>query len=99
MTWGWRILFQPFFFLPERWNGMDEHLLLLARYLSSRQFELLVLGHPSDGPQTRLLAERAGLRYLEAPYGPGASWPVRCARLRALYKRERIDILHMHSPV
>ena len=48
----WRVLWQPFFFLPERWNGMDEVLLHFSRHLDRSRFELLLLGNESDGPQT-----------------------------------------------
>ena len=94
-----RVLFHPFFFLPENWNGMDEHLLLLARHLEPRDFELLVLGHATDGPQTAHLANRAGIRLIPAPYGPWASRRTRLQALHRLYRTEHIDILHIHSPV
>ena len=77
---------------------MDEHLLLLARHLDRGQFELLVLTHPTDGPQTHLLAERADIRAIPAPYPPHAGALTRLAALRALYRNERIDLLHLHSP-
>src|SRR4051794_21734027 len=67
-----RILLHPFFFYPESWNGIDEHLLLLARYLDHERFELAILVHDTDGPQTRLLSERAGIRAVEAPYSRSA---------------------------
>jgi glycosyltransferase involved in cell wall biosynthesis len=94
-----RVLFHPFFFLAEEWNGMDEHLLLLARHLDRRRFELLVLTHESDGPQTRILSERAGIRAVPAPYAPGAGMLTRLTRLRALYDAERVDLVHLHGPV
>ena len=93
-----RVLLHPFFFLPEAWNGMDEHLLLLAKYLDSR-FELVVLAHESDGPQTHLLAERAGIRVIDAPYRPDASAGDRLSALRSVYSDERVDLVHLHSPV
>jgi glycosyltransferase involved in cell wall biosynthesis len=94
----WRVLWHPFFFLPERWNGMDEVLFLLSRHLDRSRFELLVLGHESDGPQTATLAARAGLRLIPAPYGAGAPAPSRLRALRSLFRAEGIDLLHFHSP-
>lgn len=94
-----RVLLYPFHFLPEEWNGIDEHLLLLSRYLDRERYELLVLAHESDGPQTWTLAERAGLRLVEAPYRSGEISRERLGALRALYERERIDLVHFHSPV
>jgi glycosyltransferase involved in cell wall biosynthesis len=93
-----RILLHPFFFLAEEWNGIDEHLLLLAKYLDRERFELLVLVHETDGPQTRLLAERAGIRTIDAPYQPGASTITRLRALRKLYASECVDVVHFHSP-
>ncbi|MGH2353212.1 MAG: glycosyltransferase, partial [Chloroflexota bacterium] len=94
----WRVLIHPFYFLPEQWNGMDEHLLLLSRHLDRSRFELLLLTHPTDGPQSQALAERAGIRAIAAPYGSGAGFRQRVAALRALYARERVDLVHLHSP-
>jgi glycosyltransferase involved in cell wall biosynthesis len=94
----WRILFQPSFFLPEQWNGIDEYLLLLARHLDRARFELLLLEHDTDGPQTATLAARAGLRLLHAPYGEGAGLPERVGALRGLYRHLGVDVLHLHSP-
>jgi glycosyltransferase involved in cell wall biosynthesis len=94
-----RVLIHPFFFLAEAWNGMDEHLLLLSRHLDRGRFELLLLTHPSDGPQTQILSERAGIQPVPAPYAVGASAWTRLNALRRLYAIERIDLLHMHSPV
>jgi glycosyltransferase involved in cell wall biosynthesis len=94
-----RILFHPYFFFPEAWNGIDEHLRLLAKYLDPAQFELMVLEHTNDGPQTALLAARAAIRLIAAPE-PGRSGPAaRLMALRSLYARERVDVLHFHSPV
>ncbi len=95
----WRVLWHPFFFLPERWNGMDEVLLLLSRHLDRSRFDLLVLGHESDGPQTATLAARAGLRLIPAPYRAGTPALSRLRALRSLYRAEGIDLLHFHSPV
>src|SRR5215207_1005472 len=92
-----RVLVHPFLFLPENWNGLDEHLLLLTRYLGRDRFELSVLIHPSDGPQTRVLAERADIRGILAPYPPSASSGRRFIALRDLYRTERFDLLHLHS--
>src|SRR5688500_7615312 len=94
-----RVLWQPFFYLPERWNGIDEHLLLLARYLDPKRYELLLLTHETDGPQSATLARRAGIRTVAAPYAPGASFLTRVRALRQLYRREGIDLLHLHGPV
>src|SRR5215217_60614 len=68
-----RILLHPFFFYPESWNGIDEHLLLLARYLDHQRFEPAILVHDTDGLQTRLLSERAGIRAIDAPCSPTAA--------------------------
>jgi glycosyltransferase involved in cell wall biosynthesis len=93
-----RILFQPFHFIAESWNGIDEHLRLLAKHLDRERYDLLVLEHESDGPQTRQLAERAALRLIPAPYRPGAGALGRLRALRRLYATEGIDIVHLHSP-
>jgi glycosyltransferase involved in cell wall biosynthesis len=93
-----RILFHPFHFIPESWNGIDEHLRLLAKYLDRERFDLQVLEHATDGSQTRTLADRAGLRLLAAPFVPGAPAMVRFRALRQLHRSEGIDIVHLHSP-
>lgn len=93
-----RVLFYPFFFLPEEWNGMDEHMRLLSRYLDPARFELLVVEHEGDGPQTRALAERTGVRLLAAPYPVRAGVATKARALRRLLMREKIDIMHIHSP-
>ena len=93
-----RVLFYPFLFLPEAWNGMDEHMRLLSRYLDPAHFELLVIEHEGDGPQTRTLAERAGIKLLAAPHSPGAGAAAKVRGLRRLFSQEKIDILHIHSP-
>lgn len=93
-----RVLLHPYFFFAEAWNGIDEHLLLLAKYLDRRQFELIILAHDTDGPQTGRLAERAGMRMINAPYRPGAGARRRLSALRTLYAAERIDLVHFHSP-
>jgi glycosyltransferase involved in cell wall biosynthesis len=92
------VLFHPFFFFPEPWNGIDEHLLLLARSLDRDRYEMSVLVHDTDGAQTHVLAERAGIATIHAPYGAGTRSGRVFADLRALYARERIGILHLHSP-
>lgn len=94
-----RVLFHPFFFLPEPWNGIDEHLRLLVKHLDSERFEFLILEHGDDGPQTRLLAERAGIHIIPAPYARDDSALSRLKALQRLYMAERIDLLHLHSPV
>jgi glycosyltransferase involved in cell wall biosynthesis len=99
MTRRARVLFHPFLFLPEEWNGLDEHLLMLARYLDRERFELSVLIHPSDGPQTQVLAERASMRGIPAPYATSSGGAGRLRGLLRLYRAERFDILHLHSPV
>jgi glycosyltransferase involved in cell wall biosynthesis len=93
-----RVLFFPFFFLPERWNGMDEHLLMLANHIDRRRFELAVLEHPSDGEQTRLLSERGRIRLLEAPYAVDADGVHRFRSLVRFFRKERVSLLHLHSP-
>src|SRR5688500_6458457 len=84
------LLIHPFFFLPEQWNGMDEHLLLLSRHLDRREFDLALLTHATDGPQTQILAERAGMRAVPAPYGPHAGTLDKLRALRHLYAAERV---------
>jgi glycosyltransferase involved in cell wall biosynthesis len=93
-----RILVLPFYFLPEVWNGIDEHLLLLSR-LNPSKYQLAVLCQANDGPQTQTLAKRAGIELLTAPYEPGTPGPQRCLRLRRLLRAQRFTVLHMHSPV
>lgn len=92
-----RLLIQPVHFLPEPWNGIDEHLLLLARSLDRDRFEPLLLHHPRDGLQTPALAERAGMRLVPAPEEVEGARQ-RLGALRALLRRERVDILHIHTP-
>jgi glycosyltransferase involved in cell wall biosynthesis len=94
-----RILLHPFFFFAEEWNGIDEHLLLLAKYLDHERFELLVLVHETDGPQTRLLSERAGITAIDAPYSADAGMAERLRALRRLHAAQRVDLVHFHSPV
>jgi glycosyltransferase involved in cell wall biosynthesis len=93
------VLFHPFFFLSESWNGIDEHLLLLSSHIDRERFEPLVLVHESDGTQTQTLAERARIEPLSAPCGLDAGPRSRLRGLQTLYARERIGLLHMHSPV
>jgi glycosyltransferase involved in cell wall biosynthesis len=93
-----RVLWQPFFYLSEHWNGMDEHMLHLSRHLDRTRYDLLLLTHESDGPQTTSLAAQARLRAVPAPPGAGSSLLERIRSLRALYRREAIDLLHLHSP-
>lgn len=93
-----RVLFQPSYFLAESWNGMDECLWLLATHLDRRRFELLLLAGAADGPQTSVLAGRAGLQLVPVPYPRGAGAWQRVSALRRLYARERVDLVHLHSP-
>jgi glycosyltransferase involved in cell wall biosynthesis len=92
------VLFFPFFFLPETWNGMDEHLRLLSAHLDRDRFDLVVAEHPDDGPQTRLLAERAAIRAVSVP-SRNAPAGLRLRRLHRQLRELRVDLLHMHSPV
>jgi L-malate glycosyltransferase len=92
-------MLQPSFFLAESWNGIDEHLLLIAKHLDPRRYELSVMIHAHDGAQSRVLAERAGLRAVPAPYPPRSGALIRLVRLRDLYAAEGVDLLHLHSPV
>jgi glycosyltransferase involved in cell wall biosynthesis len=94
-----RVLFMPFFFLPETWNGMDEHMLLLSRYLDASRYQTVVLAQEDHGPQTALLAERAGIELLVAPYKPGDAGPVRLRHLREILLSGGFSLLHVHSPV
>jgi glycosyltransferase involved in cell wall biosynthesis len=94
-----RVLFHPFYFLAEEWNGIDEHLLLLSKHLDRRRYEIIVLTHESDGPQTMLLAKRAEIRAVASPYPSGASAATRHARLRSLYAEQQVDLVHFHRPV
>jgi glycosyltransferase involved in cell wall biosynthesis len=92
-----RVLFHPFFYLPESWNGIDEHLLHLARHLDPQEFELIVGIGPDDGSQTATLAKRAGLASVQLPSNV-SSMRTRAATLRDVYRRSGADIVHMHSP-
>jgi glycosyltransferase involved in cell wall biosynthesis len=94
-----RVLFFPSFFLAESWNGMDEHLLLLTKYLDRERYELMVLTHAHDGPQTRVLSERAGIRAVSAPDVTDTRGVGRLGALRRLFAAEQLDVLHVHSPV
>ncbi|MGH2609529.1 MAG: glycosyltransferase family 4 protein, partial [Tepidiformaceae bacterium] len=92
-----RVLLQPFFYLPESWNGIDEHLLLLTRHIDSRDVEFVLALGEHDGPQTTTLAKRAGLSTVRLP--GAATGAVRRVRdLREVYERVRPHILHMHTP-
>ncbi len=93
-----RVMMHPYLFFPENWNGIDEHLLLLCRHLDRSRFSPCVLVHEGDGPQTTVLAERAGIEALQAPYSVGAPAGQRVSALRRLYARNRIGLVHMHSP-
>ncbi len=93
-----RILFYPVHFIAESWNGIDEHLRLLARHLDRGRFEPVVLAHETDGPQTELVSERAGIALIEAPYHAGAGALSRLRALRQLYTDQRFDLVHLHSP-
>jgi glycosyltransferase involved in cell wall biosynthesis len=93
-----KVLFMPFFFLPETWNGIDEHLLLLTRFLDRENYHLAVLKQENHGPQTDLLAARAGIELIEAPFGGVESGPSRSNKLARLLRDREFSILHMHSP-
>jgi glycosyltransferase involved in cell wall biosynthesis len=93
-----RVLLQPFLFLAESWNGIDEHLLQLSNHCDRARLELALLVHDTDGPQTPSLAARAGMRPVPAPYPSGASAARRLAALRALHAAEGWDLVHLHSP-
>lgn len=94
-----RVLLHPYFFLPETWNGIDEHLLMLCRHMDRDRIEFLVLSHETHGPQTRLVAQRAGIPVVEAPCAPSTPIRFQVNALRNLYSREHIQLLHLHSPV
>jgi glycosyltransferase involved in cell wall biosynthesis len=93
-----RVLFFPTFFLPERWNGMDEHMLMLARHLDRERFELAVAEHVADGEQTQLLAERAKICLTKAPEDLGIGRYTHLSNLRDFFRRECPSVLHLHSP-
>ena len=93
-----RVMIHPFFFLAETWNGIDQHLLLFSRHLDRSRFALLLLIHESDGPQTPLLAERAGMKPISAPYPAHAGARTRMNALTHLLAENRVDLLHLHSP-
>jgi glycosyltransferase involved in cell wall biosynthesis len=88
----------PFFFIPETWNGMDEHMLLLSRHLDRGKYDLAVVGQKNDGPQTSLLADRAHIPFLPAPVASQTQLPVQSWRLSRFLRRERIGLLHIHTP-
>jgi glycosyltransferase involved in cell wall biosynthesis len=94
-----RVLIHPYLFLAEPWNGIDEHLLTLCNHLDKERFEVVILTHESHGPQTRLLAERAQVRAIEAPCSPGAPLRTQLRALRDLYTAHQVHVLHLHSPV
>jgi glycosyltransferase involved in cell wall biosynthesis len=94
-----RILHLPFFYFPEAWNGIDEHLLLLARHIDRARFEFLLMSHPHDGTQTTTLAERAAMPMLNAPCGSDTNPSHRLRALTEIFREQHIDVLHLHSPV
>jgi glycosyltransferase involved in cell wall biosynthesis len=73
-------------------------MLLLARYLDREGYELAVVEQESDGPQTQLLAQRAGMRLLRVPYDQRTGMAKRVAALRRLLGEEQIALVHIHSP-
>lgn len=93
-----RILLVPTFYLAEAWNGIDEHLLTLSRHLPREQFELVVVERPTDGEQTRNLADRA---CLELVPGPAHGMPVaqQARAYRQLYRDTGASLVHVHTPV
>lgn len=93
-----KVLFMPIYFLPETWNGMDEHMLLLSKHLDRDNYDFIVLAHLNDGAQTRVLAERAGIPLVRAPYSENTSGFMRCWLLADLLRHEKISLLHIHSP-
>ncbi len=92
-----RVLFQPFFYLPEAWNGIDEHLLLLSRHLDRKRFELVLAATSGDGTQTETLAQRAGLSLARLPE-PASARLNSLVRLRNFYEEVGADVVHMHTP-
>lgn len=91
------VFFYPFHFIAESWNGVDEHLRLLAAYLDRDRYDLIVAEHPGDGSQTATLAETAGIR--RVPVGARDRPPLaRVRELRALMREVGVTLLHMHSP-
>jgi glycosyltransferase involved in cell wall biosynthesis len=92
-----KVLLHPFFYLPEAWNGIDEHLLLLARHVDPREVEFVVAVGESDGPQTAELARRANLPVVALP-ATRRSPVAQLRQLRRFYRHVRPDIVHMHTP-
>jgi glycosyltransferase involved in cell wall biosynthesis len=77
---------------------MDEHMLMLARYLDRERFDLAVVEHPNDGEQTQLLAERAEIRLTKAPDDDGTGRFSELSSLYSFFRAERPSVLHLHSP-
>jgi glycosyltransferase involved in cell wall biosynthesis len=91
------VLFYPFHFIAESWNGLDEHLRLLAAHLDRDRYDLIVADHPGDGSQTARLAEVASIRRVSV--GARDRRPLaRVRELRALMRELGVTLLHMHSP-
>lgn len=93
-----RILWVPTFYLAEAWNGIDEHLLTLARHFDRSEFELVVARRESDGPQTPDLAERASLEVVDGP-PHGTPFAAQVRAYLKLYRASGADLVHVHTPV
>lgn len=88
-----RILFVPLLFVAEPWNGIMEHLRILATGIPTDLFEPMLAVRPSDGEQTTTLAERAHLPVVGLPSTLGVRNLVR------VFRDHSIDVVHVHTPV
>jgi glycosyltransferase involved in cell wall biosynthesis len=86
------VLYVPMLFGAERWNGIMEHVRILVGALGPSIEPLVAVRH-ADGEQTPVLAQLTGMQ-------PRRLGDRRSAlELARLCRRERIDIVHIHTPV
>jgi glycosyltransferase involved in cell wall biosynthesis len=85
-------LLLPILFHPEPWNGIMEHLRLLATYADQQRYRFILAIRPGDGGQTRLLAERAALRIVDLGDRRLAG------EIRRVCRDESVDLVHIHTP-
>lgn len=78
------------------WGGQEMRIVSEARALAARGHRLLIAARPEA--QILLRAERAGLTAVRLPMR-GNLDPLAIARLIALLRRERVDILNTHSSI
>lgn len=86
-----RVLLLPILFYPEPWNGIMEHLRLLAALADPARYAFTLAVRPGDGPQTATLAERAGVPVIAAPD------VLSMASVRRLCLEARADLVHVHA--